>query len=259
MRSDFPGGVGVGVAEDAVAGDAEDERWKVRVEGAAGAHVGDFGGDGGGVVAVHEVGVALGGDEVFGGFGLAAGVEGGAAGGGEGLGGEEVLRLRCRACPTCEKRPVFAPAAARRRRATRRCGRSGRRARRRGGRSVWPRRLPPGGDDVEGEAAAGDAVDVGGLLGEQGGGVEGGADGGHELELCGDGGEGGGGGPGVERVGFGALDVVEVELGDEGEIEADLLRRGGRGRGRRARWRAWIRLRRCEASRRRRGARSRSA
>ena len=46
--------------------------------GAAGAHVGDFGGDGGGVVAVHEVGVALGGDEVFCGFGFAAGVEGGA-------------------------------------------------------------------------------------------------------------------------------------------------------------------------------------
>ncbi len=42
-------------------------------------HVGDLGGDGAGVVAVHEVGVAFGGDEVLGGFGFAAGVEGGAA------------------------------------------------------------------------------------------------------------------------------------------------------------------------------------
>ena len=79
MRSTSAVGFGFGVADDAVAGDAEDHLGEVRVLGAACAHVGDFGGDGGGVVAVHEVGVALGGDEVFGGFGFAAGVEGGTA------------------------------------------------------------------------------------------------------------------------------------------------------------------------------------
>ena len=46
---------------------------------AAGAHVGDFGADELGWVAVHQVGVAFGGDEVFGGLGFSAGVEGGAA------------------------------------------------------------------------------------------------------------------------------------------------------------------------------------
>ena len=66
-----------------------------------------------------------------------------------------------------------------------------------------------------------DAVDVGGLLGEQRGVVEGGADGDHELELARDGGERGGGGHGVERVGFDAFDVVEVELGDESEVVAE--------------------------------------
>ena len=73
LASDF------GVADDAVAGDAEESVsgrcgcWARRV-----AHVGDLGGDSVGVVAVHEVGVALGGDEVLGGFGFAPGVEGGA-------------------------------------------------------------------------------------------------------------------------------------------------------------------------------------
>ena len=38
-----------------------------------------------------------------------------------------------------------------------------------------------------------------------------------------DGSEGGGGGPGVEGVGLGALDVVEVEFGDEGEVVAEVL------------------------------------
>ena len=82
---------------------------------------------------------------------------------------------------------------------------------------------PPGADDVERQAAAADAVDVGGLLGEQRGVVEGGADRDHELELAGDGGERGGGGHGVEGVGFDAFDVVEVELGDEGQVVAEVF------------------------------------
>ena len=77
---DFALRFGFGVADDAEAGDAEDQRRQVGVERAAGAHVRDFGGDGAGVVAVHKVGVALLRDEVFGGFGLATGVEGRAGG-----------------------------------------------------------------------------------------------------------------------------------------------------------------------------------
>ena len=75
---DFPVGFGFGVADDAVAGDAEDERREIGVLRAALLHVRDLGRDGGRVVAVHEVGVALGGDEVLGGLGLASGVERGA-------------------------------------------------------------------------------------------------------------------------------------------------------------------------------------
>ena len=42
-----------------------------------------------------------------------------------------------------------------------------------------------------------------------------------------DGGEGGGGAPGVEGVGLGALDVVEIELSDEGEVVAEVFGTGG--------------------------------
>src|SRR6185437_15832009 len=75
----FPVRFGFGVADDAVAGDAEDEWRKIGVLCAALFHVGDLGGNGGGIVAVHEVGVALGGDEVLGSLGLTAGVERGAS------------------------------------------------------------------------------------------------------------------------------------------------------------------------------------
>ncbi len=53
--------------------------------------------------------------------------------------------------------------------------------------------------------------------------MEGGADGDHQFQLLRDGGERGGCGPGVEGWGFDAFDVVEVQLGDEGEVVADLL------------------------------------
>ena len=51
--------------------------------------------------------------------------------------------------------------------------------------------------------------------------MEGGSDGDHQLERFGDCGEGGGGGPCVEAGGVDAFDVVEVEFGDQGEVEAE--------------------------------------
>ena len=82
---------------------------------------------------------------------------------------------------------------------------------------------PPGGDDVQRQAAVRDPVDVGRLLGEQGRLVEVGAHRHHQLQLLGDGGEGGGGGPGVERRLIGPLDVIQVQLGHQGQVVADLF------------------------------------
>jgi hypothetical protein len=45
----------------------------------------------------------------------------------------------------------------------------------------------------------------------------------HQLQALGDGGDGGREGPAVERGRSGALDVVEVELGDEREVIAERL------------------------------------
>jgi len=86
---------------------------------------------------------------------------------------------------------------------------------------------PPGRYDVEGEASVADVVDVGGVFGEQGGVVEGGSYGDHQLLLCSDSGQGGGCGPGVEGGGLFAFDIIEIELGDEGEVEADLFAADG--------------------------------
>ncbi len=83
--------------------------------------------------------------------------------------------------------------------------------------------LPPGRDDIERKASAADLVDVGRLLGEQGGMVEVRPHRHHQFEFFGHGGQRGGGGPGVERRLVDALDVVEIEFGDEGEVIADLL------------------------------------
>ena len=76
-------------------------------------------------------------------------------------------------------------------------------------------RGPPGGHDVECEAAVADAIDVGGLFGKKCGLMKRGANRDHEFDAFGDGGERGGCGPGVERRGFDAFDVVEIEFGDE--------------------------------------------
>ncbi len=70
-------------------------------------------------------------------------------------------------------------------------------------------------------------VDVGGLLGQQRGRMEGRADGDHQFEPLRDGREGRRRAPGVECGRVGALDVVEVQFGDEGQIVADLLAAAG--------------------------------
>ena len=45
----------------------------------------------------------------------------------------------------------------------------------------------------------------------------------HQFERFGDGGERRGGGPGVERRRVDAFDVVQIQLGDQREVEADLF------------------------------------
>ena len=78
--------------------------------------------------------------------------------------------------------------------------------------------LPPGAHHVEGEAAARDVIDGGGFLRDQGRKPEVGPDRGHELETLGQRRQRSGGRPGLETVGLGPLDVVQVQLGDEGHI-----------------------------------------
>jgi len=68
-------------------------------------------------------------------------------------------------------------------------------------------------------------VDIRSLFGEQRGGMKRRPHGNHQLESVCDGGQGRGGGPGVERRRFGALDVVEIQLGDQREIESRALTR----------------------------------
>src|SRR6202142_3325298 len=82
---------------------------------------------------------------------------------------------------------------------------------------------PPGRDDIERNPAAADAINICGLLGKESGQMKRGADGDHELERICDSGERGGGGPGNERRCINALDVVEIQLGDEREVEADFF------------------------------------
>ncbi len=82
---------------------------------------------------------------------------------------------------------------------------------------------PPGRDDVQRQAAVADVIDVRGLLGQERRRVKRRPDGDHDLELVGDRRQRRGRAPGVERRRLRAFDVVQVQLGDEREVEADLL------------------------------------
>ena len=186
---------------------------------AACAHVGDLRGDTIDRIAVHDVRVALGGDEILGRLGLAAGVDG-RAGTPYRLGLQDQIVHRVVAAAV--RQTGLAPCAAH---------------------DVEPFRGarvavvvlievdavaacfvgPPCTHDIQRKAAIGDLIDVRRLLGELRGRVILRTHGDHELESLGDGGEGGGGAPCVEGGRIGALDVVEKELGDEREIEAQLF------------------------------------
>ena len=82
---------------------------------------------------------------------------------------------------------------------------------------------PPGRDDVEREPTARDSVDIRRRLREQRRVVEIGAHRDHQLDRVGHRGKRSGGRPGVERRLLDPLDVVEIELGDQREIIADLF------------------------------------
>ncbi len=79
---------------------------------------------------------------------------------------------------------------------------------------------PPRRDDVERQAPARDVIDVRGLLGEQGRRMKRRAHRHHQLEPLGHRRQRGRRRPGVQRRRIRSLDVVEVELGDEREIES---------------------------------------
>ncbi len=78
---------------------------------------------------------------------------------------------------------------------------------------------PPRGHDVQRQPAAGDMVNVRGLLREQCGRMESRTHGHHQLEPVGHRRQRRGSGPGVQRGRVRSLDVVEIELGDQREVE----------------------------------------
>ena len=83
---------------------------------------------------------------------------------------------------------------------------------------------PPRRNHVEREpAAAADAIDVGGLLGEQRRLMKGRAHSDHQLQTFSNRREGRRRGPRVERWRFDAFDVVEIQLGDQRQIETNLF------------------------------------
>ena len=168
---------------------------------------------------MHEVGIAAAGDELLGRLGFAAGVQ-------DGAGPRERLRLQHVAVDPVEaarvREPITGPDAVEHLEPF-------------GGAgialvvlleidTVHPSLVgPPRRHDVERQAAAADVIDVGCLLGEQGRQMEGRADRHHQLELGGDRGERRRGRPGVQGGRLDPLDVVEVQLGEQGHVEADLL------------------------------------
>ena len=84
--------------------------------------------------------------------------------------------------------------------------------------------LPPTRYDVEAQSPrSSDVVDVGSLFGQQCRRVEGGAYGDHPLDALGQGHQRSGRRPSVERGGIGPLDVVEVQFGDQTQVETELF------------------------------------
>ena len=82
---------------------------------------------------------------------------------------------------------------------------------------------PPRRDDIEAQSAARDIVDSRRLLGEKGGIVERRPHRDHDFLFFGHGGECCRRRPRIKRRGLDPFDVVEVQLCDKGEVEADLL------------------------------------
>ena len=80
--------------------------------------------------------------------------------------------------------------------------------------------FPPAGDDVQRQPAVRDVVDVSGLLGQQRRVVKGGPHRHHQLKTPGYGGQRRRSRPGIERRCLDALDVVQVQLGDQRQVEA---------------------------------------
>ncbi len=83
--------------------------------------------------------------------------------------------------------------------------------------------LPPRRDDVEREASARDVIDVRRLLGEDCRLVKSRAHRHHQLQLFSHRCERRRGGPRLERIRIDSLDVVHEQLGDQGDVIADLL------------------------------------
>src|SRR4051794_9497169 len=83
---------------------------------------------------------------------------------------------------------------------------------------------PPGRDHIQRQSAvAADMIDVCGLLCEKCRLMKSRTHRDHQLQLFSNCGECGGGGPCVERRSVDALDVVEVELGNQRQVVTDLL------------------------------------
>ena len=118
---------------------------------------------------------------------------------------------------------------------------------------------PPGRNHIQRNAAVRDVVNIRGLLGEQRGQMKRGPHRDHQLERFGDGGERGGGGPGVERRRVDALDVVQIQLGDEREVEADFFAAAREARNVAPSSFPFARRPRCAASRRKPASSIRSA